>query len=130
MRIKRISFGAAAVAGLIALLPGVGAADGASAAAKAAQHAGLAASQGDIGAVQRHLHHALNCLVGPGGEGFDESAGNPCAQDGGAIPQTSDAAMKEKLQKIAMQVTAAIGNSNMDAAKKSAMEAQEMLGKN
>ena len=33
----------------------------------AAQHAGLAAQSGDIAGVHTHLHHTVNCLVGPGG---------------------------------------------------------------
>ena len=42
--------------------------------------------------VQAHLHHTLNCLVGPGGDGFDAKQMNPCAQAGnGAIPDAKDA---------------------------------------
>jgi hypothetical protein len=127
MKTRTMSLGALIAGGLLALGPGISAADGASATAKAAQHAGLAAGAGDAAMVQRHLHHTLNCLVGAGGEGFDEAAGNPCGQDGGAIPQTADAAHKEMLEKVAMQVKAAIGNSDVEAAKKAATEAQMML---
>ena len=49
--------------------------------------------------VQKHMHHVLNCLVGPNGKGFDESFGNPCNGQGqGAIPETTDAATKTKLE--------------------------------
>ena len=52
--------------------------------------------------VQMHLHHAVNCLVGPAGKGFDASAGNPCGKAGaGAIPDSTDSAQKAKLQTIA-----------------------------
>src|SRR5271157_1645163 len=44
----------------------------------AALHAGYAASSKDMKATQMHLHHVVNCLVGPQGEGFDASFGNPC----------------------------------------------------
>ena len=61
-------------------------------------HAGLAAKAADINGVHMHMHHALNCLVGPGGDGFDAKQMNPCAQSGnGAIPDEMDAAKKAKL---------------------------------
>ena len=61
-------------------------------------HAGLAAKATTIDMVHMHLHHALNCLVGPGGTGFDSTNANPCAKAGdGAIPDAS-AAQKAKLQ--------------------------------
>ena len=51
------------------------------------QHAGFAAKAATIDMVHMHLHHVLNCLVGPSGPGFDAAPGNPCAKAGnGAIP--------------------------------------------
>ena len=41
-------------------------------------HAGLAASAANLDGVHMHMHHALNCLVGPKGDGFDSSQMNPC----------------------------------------------------
>jgi uncharacterized membrane protein len=32
--------------------------------------------------VTLHLHHVLNCAVGPDGMGFDAAAGNPCKGQG------------------------------------------------
>ena len=109
-------------------LPASSLADGPQAVAAAAQHAGLAAGSGDIAGVHRHLHHVLNCLVGPDGAGFDGSAGNPCAAAGGAIPQTMDNAMKMKLEKAAADARMAIGNDDLDAAKKAAASIQAELG--
>ena len=43
----------------------------------AAQHAGFAGSSKDIKTTQMHLHHVVNCLVGPQGEGFDASFATP-----------------------------------------------------
>ena len=34
----------------------------------------MAAKAADLKTTQMHLHHAVNCLVGPGGKGFDASA--------------------------------------------------------
>lgn len=126
-RIMRNPGALVALAACAALAPAAALADGPQAQGIAAQHAGLAAGSGNIAGVRQHLHHALNCLVGPEGEGFDAAAGNPCAAAGGAIPQTSDAAAKEKLQKAAAQARTAIANSDLDAAKKAATEVQAQL---
>ena len=63
----------------------------------ASQHAGFAAKAPAIDMVHMHLHHVVNCLVGPSGTGFDATNANPCAKAGnGAIPDAS-AAQKAKL---------------------------------
>ena len=68
-------------------------------------HAGMASTQTDIAMVHKHLQHAVNCLVGPSGAGFDEAAGNPCGKAGpGAIPDSTDAAVKAKLTTIAASI--------------------------
>lgn len=119
---------ALALAGVAALLPGAALADGPQAINTAAAHAGLAAQAADINGVHTHMHHVLNCLVGPGGNGFDAAPGNPCANaGGGAIPQTADAAMKAKLETAAGQIRAGIGNNDVAAAKKVATDVQAML---
>ena len=62
----------------------------------AAMHAGLAAKGTDIATVHTHLHHTVNCLVGPGGQGFDAKELNPCANNGaGAIPDSTSATTKD-----------------------------------
>ena len=127
MKAIRLVPGAIALTAMAAVLPGVALADAAQAKATAAQHAGIASGQGELAAVQRHLHHVLNCLVGPDGEGFDESAGNPCAQAGGAIPQTADAEMKEKLMGVAEHVRHGVMGGDLAAAQALASEVQEML---
>src|ERR1051325_1886661 len=126
MNSTRTLFCAAAFAGMTALAPAA-LADGPQAIGVAANHAGLAANAGAIEMVHTHLHHVLNCLVGPGGNGFDAAPGNPCGQAGGAIPQTADAATKAKLETAATQVKAGIGNADMAAAKKTATDVQAML---
>jgi hypothetical protein len=110
-----------------ALLTAPALADGPQAISTAANHAGLAANAANIGAVHTHLHHVLNCLVGPAGEGFDAAPGNPCMAAGGAIPQTSDGAMKTKLEMAATEVRGGIANEDMAAAKKVATDVQAML---
>jgi hypothetical protein len=116
-----------ALTGLATFTPVAALADGPQAISTAAQHAGLAAGGADLAGVRRHLHHTLNCLVGPDGPGFDAAPGNPCAAAGGAIPQTADATVKDKLQKAATQVRTAIASDNLDAAKKAATDVQQLL---
>src|SRR5438270_4239566 len=119
-----------AVAGLALLaIPGVAIADGPQAIGIAAQHAGLAAGAANANLVRTHLHHVLNCLVGPGGDGFDAMPGNPCAMAGGAIPQTANPEEKTKLLNVAQQVRSGIGPPDMAQAKKVATDAQNALKK-
>src|SRR6185312_2355242 len=62
----------------------------------AANHAGLAAKATDMKTTQMHLHHVVNCLVGPKGKGYDATPGNPCKDQGnGAIPDTKNAQQKK-----------------------------------
>ena len=51
-------------------------------------HAGFAAKYDTLTEVTLHLHHVVNCLVGPRDKMFDASAGNPCEGQGNGI--TSD----------------------------------------
>lgn len=127
MKALRFTTSTMALIGLASLHTAVAQADGPQAIATAAQHAGFAASSGDIEGVHRHLHHTLNCLVGPDGEGFDQSQGNPCANAGGAIPQTADAEVKEKLEGLAAQVRTAIASSDLAAAQQVATSVQAAL---
>lgn len=117
----------AALVSLAAFAPMTALADGPQAVATAAQHAGFAAGGADVASVRRHLHHVLNCLVGPDGQGFDAAPGNPCANAGGAIPQTADAATKAKLEKTAADVRMGIASQDLAVAKKTATDAQTAL---
>jgi len=54
--------------------------------AAAATHAGLAAQESEIAGVHMHLHHTMNCLVGPKGEGYSAKDMDPCSALGnGAV---------------------------------------------
>src|ERR1044071_7404386 len=103
-------------------------ADASSETVTAATHAELAAGASDVNGVHMHLHHALNCLVGPGGNGFDAKEPNPCAQSGkGAIPDTADAAKKKALESAADKARSGIAATDMTAAKADASSAASML---
>ena len=102
--------------------------DAAKEASTAGMHAGLAATQSSIDAVHMHLHHAVNCLVGPKGQGYDAGQANPCAKDGdGAIPDTKDSAAKAKYEKAAADAEAGIKATDLAAAQKAASETAAAL---
>ena len=71
-------------------------------------HALLAyrSGRGGVGGAKTHLQHVLNCLVGPGGEGYDAKPPmmDPCAGSGkGALNDAANPGQKEKvLAAIAM----------------------------
>jgi hypothetical protein len=95
----------------------------------AAQHAGFSAQATSLMVAHMHLHHVLNCLVGPGGRGFDSKQADPCSNMGkGAIPDTSDAATKRTLERIAYRARRALASKNLDTVKKDAAQIQTELG--
>jgi len=103
-------------------------ADPAKETATAATHAGLAAKSTDMKMTQMHLHHVVNCLVGPSGTGFDAAPGNPCKDQGaGAIPDTKDAGQKAVLQQALAKANDGLKQTDMAAAQKDATEAQALL---
>jgi hypothetical protein len=75
-----------------------------------------------------HLHHTINCLVGPNGNGFDAKPGNPCEGRGnGAIADTTDATGKAKLTKALSVAIAGINATEVATAKKAAADTQAAL---
>ena len=118
--------GAAALALSTLALPAM--ADTAAQLAVAQTHAGMAAKQTDIAKVHMHLQHALNCLVGPSGSGFDAAPGNPCAKAGkGAIPDSTDAAMKTKLEGAVASAKSGVASSDLAAAQADAQKTADAL---
>jgi hypothetical protein len=106
------------------------AADAAKEAAASELHAGLAAKAATIEQVHMHLHHAVNCLVGPKGPGFDAKEANPCQNLGdGAIPDTTDFAAKAKLTTALTHAQTGLNSDNLAAAKRAAAEAQASINK-
>lgn len=109
-------------------LTSVAYADAASELVTAGTHASLAAGSADITGVHTHLHHALNCLVGPKGNGFDAKELNPCAQNGnGAIPDTTDPTKKATLESAAAKARSGIAANDYKAAQKDAADVASML---
>lgn len=104
------------------------AADAAKEAATSGMHAGLAAKAAAIEQVHMHLHHAVNCLVGPKGQGFDAKEANPCQALGdGAISDATDPAMKAKLTAALARAQAGLKAADLAAAQKAAAETEAAL---
>jgi hypothetical protein len=94
----------------------------------AAEHAGYAADATILKTAQVHLHHTINCLVGPNGKGFDANEANPCkAMGNGAIPDSTDAAKKKLLEEALKSANAGLATKDLAAAKKAAAGAQATL---
>ena len=111
------------LAGAAALLATPAFADLAAELSTAQTHAGMSSTQTDIAMAQKHLQHAVNCLVGPAGTGFDAAAGNPCGKAGmGAIPDSTDAAQKAKLTSIAAAAKEGVGSSDLATVQKAAKD--------
>jgi hypothetical protein len=121
---------AASVAALLAASLPATAADLGQEVATAAQHAGYAADAVIITTVHTHLHHTVNCLVGPGGPGFDAKEANPCQGKGnGALPDETDAAKKAMLQQALAKVNAGLASDDLATAKADAAAAKAILTK-
>src|SRR5689334_7985393 len=58
-------------------------------------HAGFAENYDSMKEVSAHLHHVLNCLVGPNDKLFDSAAGNPCQGQGNGLLPDIKASMGE-----------------------------------
>jgi hypothetical protein len=99
---------------LLMLLPMAARADGKSQIVTAWTHADLAGKATALDGVHMHLHHALNCLVGASGAGYDGKQMNPCANAGnGAIPDAKDAATKTALEAAAKEAEAGIVETDL-----------------
>ncbi|MBV9992095.1 MAG: hypothetical protein JOZ72_12485 [Alphaproteobacteria bacterium] len=84
----------------------------------ATEHAEYAAAAPTIAEAHAHLHHALNCIVGPGGNGFDSKEMNPCAGSGsGIIPDESDAAARTALEGAAAEARDGLASDDLAKAK-------------
>jgi hypothetical protein len=81
----------------------IGAAESAKEIQTAAQHAAFAAKGKTVAETHLHLHHVINCIVGPSGEGFDAQAGNPCqGQGAGALSDFAGPAEKKAMVEQAL----------------------------
>ncbi len=65
-------------------------------------HAGFAEKYDTTKEVTLHLHHVINCIVGPGDPLFDKMAGNPCQGQGkGIMPDIKTATGQDQEYQVA-----------------------------
>ncbi|MBI5163140.1 MAG: hypothetical protein HY985_04470 [Magnetospirillum sp.] len=126
---KSLVSSAVVAAGLVFVALPAGAADPTAEISTAAAHAGMAASSGDLKMVHAHLHHVINCLVGPGAADFDAAAANPCKGQGmGAIPD-SPADKQASLGAAVATAKQGLAQTDLAKAKGEAMAVQATLKK-
>ena len=78
--------------------------------------------------VHQRMQSAINCLVGPKGEGFDAAAPNPCAASGnGLIPDTADAGKKDKYLSVVDKLKTGLATNDRGAAMQIALDAADMI---
>jgi hypothetical protein len=91
-------------------------------------HAALAAKASDLAGLHMHLQHAINCLVGPGGDGFNAKTADPCAKNGaGAIPDAADPTRKNLLEAAAERARAGVAATDIDTARSDATDTVALL---
>jgi hypothetical protein len=65
-------------------------------------HAGFAEKYDTTKEVTLHLHHVINCIVGPGDPMFSKTAGNPCQGQGkGIMPDIKSAMGQDQEYQVA-----------------------------
>lgn len=94
----------------------------------AAAHAGYAAASTTIANVHMHLHHTINCIVGPTGAGFDANEMDPCKDQGdGAIKDTMDPAKQQILNDAVTKAESGLATDDLPTATMDAGAVQTML---
>jgi hypothetical protein len=86
-------------------------------------HAGLAAKATSVDMVHMHLHHALNCLVGDKGKGFDASNENPCKGQGDGALTEAKGAQKTKIRTAIARVNTGLAATDLAKAQAGATRA-------
>jgi hypothetical protein len=78
--------------------------------------------------IHQRMQSAINCLVGPAGDGFDTAAPNPCAASGnGVIPDTADPARKARYQEAVEKLKSGVAATERKDAMQIALDAADMI---
>ncbi|MEW9623521.1 hypothetical protein [Rhodanobacter geophilus] len=130
---KRFTRGLPALLLALALPVAAQAADANGAASKqiatAGAHAGMALGATDLATAHMHLHHVVNCLVGPAGKGFDAKAEDPCKGmgQGAIVDAKGDAAVEARLHVALGHAEQGLKAGTLDATHADAKKAMESL---
>ena len=77
--------------------------------------------------VHQRMQSAINCLVGPKGEGFDAAAPNPCAASGNGLIPDSDPDKKDAYMEVVAKLKTGIATTDRGAAMQIALEAADAI---
>jgi len=77
--------------------------------------------------VHQRMQSAINCLVGPKGEGFDAAAPNPCAASGNGLIPDSDPAKKDAYMEVVAKLKTGIATTDRGAAMQIALDAADTI---
>lgn len=129
---KRLLLSSMAVLGAVSLAATAWAAgaDAAKEASTAAAHAKLAAASQSVEVTDMHLHHVINCLVGPHGPGFDAAAGNPCHAmgDGALRDSKGQPDLHAKAVRALAEAQRGISAKDLSSAHEAASKVARILG--
>lgn len=94
-------------------------------------HALMASNAKSLKMTHTHLHHVVNCLVGPGGKGFDTSVANPCKGmgQGAKLDAAGDSGLEDILDKALAAAQSGLHADTKSAAHKAAKKAAKFLAK-
>lgn len=92
-------------------------------------HALMAENAKSVKMAHTHLHHVINCLVGPDGKAFDASAADPCKGQGhGALPDSANNhALHSKLQDALSDAKMGLKSSSLSSIHSDAAKAAAAL---
>lgn len=95
----------------------------------AIEHSGYASQVKSTAKVHLHLHHVVNCLVGPHGRGFYPPAGDPCQGMGnGALNDLSGrSAVRSELETALREAKAGLRENGFSAAHATALRVRKTL---
>jgi hypothetical protein len=97
--------------------------------ATASAHAGMALGAADLKLAHTHLHHVVNCLVGPSGKGFDAQEEDPCKGmgQGAIVDAKGDTASESKLHAALAQAEHGLKTTTLDGAHADAQQVMTTL---
>ena len=95
----------------------------------ASAHAGMALGATDLKGVQMHLHHVINCLVGPSSKAFDKQQADPCKGmgNGALVDAKGDAATEARLHTALADAEHGVKATTLEAAHADAQKALTTL---
>jgi hypothetical protein len=92
----------------------------------ALDHAQMASNGQDVKIVHEHLHHVINCLVGPQGPEFDSTAEDPCKGMGNGAMNDVDS-KSDQHKKLDKALSEAKDGLKKDKVKGAQSEAKEVV---